>query len=88
MVERQRDVFYYMTVMNENYAQPSAPGGNLDDASLRAKASSRASTGFRQIDADSAQVQLLGSGAILGEVIAAQQHARRTTGTSTPPCGA
>lgn len=29
MVERQRDVFYYVTVMNENYAQPSVPGGDL-----------------------------------------------------------
>ena len=32
MVERQRDVFYYVTVMNENYAQPSVPGGDLRDA--------------------------------------------------------
>ena len=71
MVERQRDVFYYITVMNENYAHPSAPGGNLDDASLRAgilKGIYRLSSDR----ADSAQVQLLGSGAILGEVIAAQ----------------
>ena len=72
MVERQRDVFYYMTVMNENYAHPSAPGGNLDDASLRAgilKGIYRLSSDR----ADSAQVQLLGAGAILGEVIAAQK---------------
>jgi pyruvate dehydrogenase E1 component len=72
MVERQRDVFYYLTVMNENYAHPSAPGGNLDDASLRAgilKGIYRLSSDR----ADSAQVQLLGAGAILGEVIAAQK---------------
>lgn len=72
MVERQRDVFYYMTVMNENYAHPSAPGGNLDDASVRAgilKGMYRLSSDR----ADSAQVQLLGAGAILGEVIAAQK---------------
>ncbi|SAL28947.1 2-oxoacid dehydrogenase subunit E1 [Caballeronia choica] len=72
MVERQRDVFYYLTVMNENYAHPSAPGGNLDDASVRAgilKGMYRLSSDR----ADSAQVQLLGAGAILGEVIAAQK---------------
>ena len=27
MLERQEDVFYYVTVMNENYAQPSLPEG-------------------------------------------------------------
>ncbi len=32
MMTRQNDVFYYMTVTNENYARPSAPGGSLNDA--------------------------------------------------------
>ncbi|MGD9834646.1 MAG: pyruvate dehydrogenase (acetyl-transferring), homodimeric type, partial [Piscinibacter sp.] len=27
MMERQEDVFYYVTLMNENYAQPSLPAG-------------------------------------------------------------
>ncbi len=27
MLEQQRDVFYYVTLMNENYAQPSLPAG-------------------------------------------------------------
>jgi pyruvate dehydrogenase E1 component len=27
MLERQEDVFYYVTLMNENYAQPSLPAG-------------------------------------------------------------
>jgi len=30
MVEDQRDVFYYVTVTNENYAQPSTPEGDRD----------------------------------------------------------
>ncbi len=33
MVEHQRDIFYYITVMNENYAQPSMPVG--DRAAVR-----------------------------------------------------
>ncbi|MFM0366026.1 alpha-ketoglutarate dehydrogenase [Paraburkholderia sediminicola] len=75
MVEEQRDVFYYVTVMNENYAQPSVSGGELN--SLREGilkgiyplgGDTQAAT-----SAVSAQVQLLGAGAILGEVIAAQQ---------------
>jgi pyruvate dehydrogenase E1 component len=74
MVEQQRDVFYYVTVMNENYAQPSVPGGDLPALRegilkgiypLAAQAQGQEST--------QARVQLLGAGAILGEVIAAQQ---------------
>jgi pyruvate dehydrogenase E1 component len=72
MVERQRDVFYYVTVMNENYAQPCAPGGDV--AAVREgilkgiyPLAARAEKGAR------AQIQLLGAGAILGEVIAAQR---------------
>ncbi|MFM0324693.1 alpha-ketoglutarate dehydrogenase [Caballeronia glebae] len=68
MMERQNDVFYYVTVTNENYAQPSAPGGSLDaptrEGILR---------GIYRIGGDAdAQVQLLGSGAILNEAAAAR----------------
>ncbi|SEI37975.1 alpha-ketoglutarate dehydrogenase [Paraburkholderia diazotrophica] len=68
MIERQHDVFYYLTVTNENYAQPSLPAAPVDavrDGVLK---------GMYPLDAvalDTAQVQLLGSGAILGEVQAA-----------------
>ncbi|TDU28242.1 pyruvate dehydrogenase E1 component [Panacagrimonas perspica] len=68
MMERQVDAFYYVTVMNENYAQPSLPEGVESDvikglyrfgghAPAKAKAS----------------VRLLGSGTILREVIAAAE---------------
>ena len=64
MLEGGADEFYYITVMNENYAQPSL---SVDAAAgivkglyrLTAPASSRAS------------LRLLGSGAILREVMAA-----------------
>ncbi|SIT35034.1 pyruvate dehydrogenase, decarboxylase component E1, thiamin-binding [Paraburkholderia piptadeniae] len=68
MIGRQRDVFYYLTVTNENYAQPSLPATPVDtvrDGVLK---------GMYPLDAaalETAQVQLLGSGAILGEVQAA-----------------
>ncbi|MGZ2748855.1 alpha-ketoglutarate dehydrogenase [Burkholderia stagnalis] len=70
MVEQQRDVFYYVTVTNENYAQPSAPAG--DPQALR----EGILKGIYPLAPDmqaSARVQLLGAGAILGEVLAAQR---------------
>jgi pyruvate dehydrogenase E1 component len=72
MLDVQRDVFYYVTVMNENYAQPSVPGGNLQalrEGILKGiyPLAAPAQEGTQ------ATVQLLGAGAILGEVIAAQQ---------------
>jgi pyruvate dehydrogenase E1 component len=76
MVEQQADVFYYVTLMNENYAQPDLPSGVEADV-LRG--------GYRfgvYGPSDAAQrVSLLGSGAILTEVIkAAQQLAAQGVG--------
>jgi pyruvate dehydrogenase E1 component len=62
MYERQENVFYYLTVMNENYAHPAMPAGVAEDIV-------RGMYLFRAVD--DAEVQLLGSGAILREVIAA-----------------
>ncbi len=67
MLERQEDTFYYLTVTNENYAQPSMPARNLREGILK---------GMYPLAPQSlptARVQLLGSGAILGEVMAATQ---------------
>ncbi|PUE44582.1 alpha-ketoglutarate dehydrogenase [Limnohabitans sp. 2KL-51] len=68
MVEQQADVFYYVTLMNENYAQPDLPAGVEADV-LRG--------GYRfgvYGPSDAAQrVTLLGSGAILTEVVKAAQ---------------
>ena len=76
MVEQQADVFYYVTLMNENYAQPDLPAGVEADV-LRG--------GYRlgaYGPSDAAQrVSLLGSGAILTEVVkAAQQLAAQGVG--------
>ena len=68
MLERQEDVFYYVTLMNENYAQPSLPAGVEADVirGLYRFAANRA-------DASRGAVRLVGSGTILREVIAAAQ---------------
>ncbi|MDR5762640.1 alpha-ketoglutarate dehydrogenase [Caballeronia sp. LZ035] len=70
MMERQNDVFYYVTVTNENYAQPSAPGGALSDATRQGILRGMHRLGDAAESA--AQVQLLGSGAILNEALAAR----------------
>jgi pyruvate dehydrogenase E1 component len=69
MMIEQRDVFYYVTLMNENYAQPSLPDGIKEGVlkgcylfnTYRAKKQTRC-------------VTLLGSGAILTEVIKAAEQ--------------
>ena len=60
MLEAQEDVFYYVTVANENYPHPAAPAG-ADEGIRR---------GLYRLR-EGSQVQLLGSGPILREVIAA-----------------
>ncbi len=68
MMELQEDVFYYISVMNENYPQPSLPQGIEQDiiGGMYRLSDDRAS----KQDSD---VRLLGSGAILREVIAASE---------------
>ena len=65
MVERQEDVFYYITVMNENYTHPAMPEG-VTDGILKGLYKLQAASAKHKL-----QVQLLGSGTILREVIAA-----------------
>jgi pyruvate dehydrogenase E1 component len=65
MLEDQEDVFYYVTVMNENYVHPPMPDGAREGI-LKGMYRLRAS-------AASARVQLLGSGTILREVLAAAE---------------
>jgi len=68
MLERQEDVFYYVTLMNQNYAQPSLPAG-VDAALIKGlyRYASRSAQNAR------GQVRLVGSGTILLEVIAAAE---------------
>jgi pyruvate dehydrogenase E1 component len=66
MVKDQEDVFYYITVMNENYTHPAMPEGAREGI-LKGMYLLREGTG----DSRRATVQLLGSGTILREVISA-----------------
>ena len=80
MMVEQKNVFYYVTLMNENYAQPDLPPG-VDAQVLQGcyKYSSYKSNGYvGQLPVSSGSVTLLGSGAILNEAIrAAQQLAQQ-----------
>jgi pyruvate dehydrogenase E1 component len=69
MYADQEDVYYYLTVMNENYVQPAMPEGAAPDiikGMYRFKTASAAK-------AKTPRVQLLGSGVILREAIAAAE---------------
>jgi len=71
MIGEQEDVFYYLTVHNENYEHPKMPEGAEEGVVqgmylLRKGAASNAP-----------RAQLLGSGAILREVIAAAELLRK-----------
>ncbi len=74
MLEAQEDVFYYVTVMNENYAQPPLVPGS-EEGIRRGAYLLRESA----LPAAAPRVQLAGAGTILREVLAAadrleQQH--------------
>jgi len=75
MLVEQQDVFYYVTLMNENYAQPDLPAAAADGVL-------RGGYHFGSYGPmDAQRVTLLGSGAILTEVIqAAQQLAAQGVG--------
>ncbi|MDT3695081.1 MAG: pyruvate dehydrogenase (acetyl-transferring), homodimeric type [Ignavibacterium sp.] len=66
MFEDQEDIFYYVTLMNENYAMPEMPKGVKDGilkGMYKFKASDKKTFKLK--------AQLLGSGTILNEVIKA-----------------
>jgi pyruvate dehydrogenase E1 component len=64
MVQNQEDVYYYITLMNENYSHPEMPAGS-EEGILKGMYS------FSKSQAKGEKVQLMGSGVILREVIAA-----------------
>ena len=71
MFEAQKNVFYYLTVMNENYRHPPMPEG-VEEGILKGMyllKDSGPSTRSNGVPA----VQLIGSGAILREVLAAAE---------------
>jgi len=71
MLEAQEDVFYYVTVMNENYRHPALPPRS-EQGILRGM--------YLLHSVDEAEVQLLGSGTILREALGAADILERDHG--------
>ncbi len=66
MIVKQTDEFYYITLMNESYAQPTMPKGTAEGI-----VRGLYKIGSRKIEETEGKARLVGSGAILNEVIAA-----------------
>ncbi|MDA3811977.1 MAG: pyruvate dehydrogenase (acetyl-transferring), homodimeric type [Spirochaetaceae bacterium] len=66
MYEQGDDVFYYITLLNENYTHPDMPEGSEEGIS-------KGMYLFQAADKGDLKVQLMGSGSILREVIAAAE---------------
>jgi pyruvate dehydrogenase E1 component len=78
MHEEQEDVFYYLTVMNENYEHPEMPAGaeaNIIKGMYLFRRGETSSQGPR--------AQLLGSGSIFREVIAAADLLKKDWGVES-----
>ena len=75
MMEEQQDVFYYITAMNENYAQPSLPESSVEGVIKGGYrlAHYAAAPGPSRRAEGADEVTLMGSGAILTEVIKAAE---------------
>ena len=77
MLVEQKDVFYYITLMNENYAQPDLPEGAQADV---VRGCYKFASYLRIVDGGYSRISslktatLLGSGAILTEVIKAAEQ--------------
>jgi pyruvate dehydrogenase E1 component len=74
MVKEQEDVYYYITIMNENYEHPAMPEG-VESGILKGMYPLQ-----KAKDAKGPRVQLLGSGTILREVIAAADMLKKEWG--------
>ncbi len=83
MLAEQRDEYYYITLMNENYPMPEMPEGSREGilkGMYLFKDAGKAKKG-------ELRVQLLGSGTILREAIAAAELLDKDFGVSPPISG-
>jgi len=76
MYEDQESVFYYITMMNENYHQPAMPEGAEDGIRRGMYRLQKGGRGKKR-------VQLMGSGTILMEVIAAAELLKNDYGVDS-----
>ncbi len=75
MYQKQENIFYYITAMNENYQHPAMPEG-VEEGILKGMYL------FEEGADQKLKVQLMGSGAILREVIAASAILAKDFGVS------
>ena len=69
MYEKQENIFYYITTMNENYPHPEMPKGkSVEDGILKGMYLFKELNKYKKT-----KIQLLGSGTILREIIAAAE---------------
>ena len=71
MYAEQEDIFYYLTVMNENYQHPALPEGREDEVRNGIVKGMYLFREGKAAKESAPRVQLFGSGTILREVIAA-----------------
>lgn len=76
MYQEEQDVFFYIMAMNERYTQPAMPKG-AEEGIIKGMYL------YKEINHSSLKVQLLGSGAILNEVIAAADLLKNDFGVSS-----
>ena len=81
MVEKQDNVYFYLTLLNENYAQPGLRAGTEEEI---IKGMYLLQEGAKKAP----RVNLLGSGTILRESHRRARSCSRTTGASPPTSGA
>lgn len=76
MVQEQEDVYYYITLMNENYTHPTMPKG-AEEGIIKGMYLFKAGTNKTKTKLN---IQLLGSGTILREVITAAEMLEKDYG--------
>jgi len=67
MYQEKEDLFYYLTIYNENYVQPPMPAGDIREGILKGIYKFRAAANGKPA------IQLFGSGPILNEALRAQE---------------
>jgi pyruvate dehydrogenase E1 component len=82
MYAEQQDVYYYLTVMNENYAHPAMPDGVAPNI-VKGMYLFQAGADRKSARAKAPRVQLLGSGTIFREVIAAADMLKNDWGVES-----
>ncbi len=79
MYVEEEDIFYYITVANENYPMPAKPEGVSDEGILKGGYLFRGAS----IEGEGPKAKLLGSGSIMLAVLEAQEILENTYGIPT-----